>query len=53
MSWRRFLLCCPKCRGYYYVKVIEPYDFEICPFGCGFRGKYQDFVEYEVIPDRT
>lgn len=45
---RKWKMRCPKCGGYYYVELLESYEFEICPFGCGYKGGFESFVVYEV-----
>jgi hypothetical protein len=60
--YRKWRLRCPKCGGFYYAELIEHYDVnETCPFACdydyelncqvGYKAPFEDFIEYEVIPN--
>jgi len=42
-------MVCPNCKGYYYVEVIRPYETETCPFKCGYKDKFEEFIDCEVV----
>lgn len=39
-------MVCPICKQEYKVMTSDykKYDWEICPFGCGHRGKFSEYV---------
>jgi rubrerythrin len=37
-------MVCPKCGYVYYLELIDIPEYEVCPLGCGYRGKFKTFL---------